>query len=194
MSFTKHLSCDGMLSTCSVASGTCVWTEITWAPPSLWMSSCASDTSALLSFKRTVPNGLGLYTHAHIHIQYTHSVTCVRTELKESMLSGKQSIYNRTYCGTALLKEGQIHEKSFDSSTFILARFKNIELRIYKEWILTFRVFVSFYHSFFVYRNTMQKKPRMSLKIQVHWQTCYRHIEGSYVQQSGTTDLHQFKT
>lgn len=37
------------LHSLSVAPGTCVWMEITWALPSPWTSSCASDTSALLS-------------------------------------------------------------------------------------------------------------------------------------------------
>ncbi len=63
------------LRPCSVTSGTCVWTEITWVLPSPWMLSCASDTSAPLSFRRTMPEGpwgMHMHTHAHTH---THSHT-----------------------------------------------------------------------------------------------------------------------
>lgn len=68
-SSVSHCDCI----TCFVASGTCVWMEITWAHPFLWMSSCASDTSALLSCRKHAytPWGNGC-THKHTHTLYTH--------------------------------------------------------------------------------------------------------------------------
>lgn len=68
----------------SITSGTCVWMEITWARPSLWMSSCASDTSALLFCRKVVPNrpgGIHAHTHAHIHTRTQQQTMLVEAQV-----------------------------------------------------------------------------------------------------------------